>query len=346
MAGQEPRRLQADLDALMRRLTDAAHRDLVAAWAAAWEDIAAALIGALADAYTPGRTVTATTLRQSARLTRVLAMVLDRLEELQVESTGIALGGLQGLVDAAGAAQARIIAAQLPEGSQLVDVDSWNRVDVRQVDAIVRRAGQRITSAMRPLSAEADSAMRGELVRAVAVGANPRVTARRMVDRAEGGFAGGLARALTITRTEQLDAYRAAAALGAAEHADVLDGWQWVASLTARTCPACLSMHGREFPLSVPGPEGHPNCRCGRIPALTSWADLGIDGVQEPDDLLPDADEFFAGLSPSEQQEILGRRGYQAWLAGEWPREEWAVRRESEGWRGSWVAAPAPVSAS
>ena len=338
----DARRLQADLDALMRRLTNTNQRDLVAAWALAWDDISADLIAALADAYTPGTTVSATALRQSARLQVVLDQVLARLEELAAATAAISLAPLRQLVQAAGAAQARIIAAQLPAVQRLVRADSWERVDRRQVDAIVIRATQAITSAARPLSSQADHAIRAELIRAVAVGSNPKVTARRVVARAKDGFAGGLPRAMTIARTEQLDAHRNAAALGQAQHADVLDGWVWDAALTPRTCPACLSMHGREFPLTQAGPEGHPNCRCGRIPKTKSWADLGFDDIDEPPPLLADADEYFASLAPEQQKALLGPGKYQAWLAGDFPREQWAELRHSDGWRDSWVNAKTP----
>lgn len=346
MARTDPRELQRRIDALMRAVTDDQQRALVAAWARAWDEISAILIPVMADALAAGEQVTAAQLRKARRVQAALAIVLARLEDLVGESAGIITSPLAGLVDAAGSAQASIIDSQLPAGSPLANVDSWSRVDAAQIDAIVQRTTEEIASRLRPLSLAAEQAMRAELVRGVAAGVNPRVTARRMVARARDGFAGGLTRAMTIARTETLDAYRAASAAGQAPHADVLDGWVWLATLSARTCPACLSMHGREFPLTQAGPEGHQNCRCTRMPKVKTWAELGFDGIEEPPPLIGDADAFFTGLTPAQQRDLLGRRGYLAWQAGVWPREEWAVLRSTDGWRDSWVNAKPPQIAA
>lgn len=313
------------------------------AWARAWDEISVDLVTELSSLLVAGGRVSAADLRRARRLQLALDVAASRVEALVAE-TGVQISrDLRGLVDAAGAAQASIIDSQLPRGAvDLVDLASWSRVDPRQIDAIVARTTQQITSRLRPLSDEADRVMRRELVRGVTAGSNPRVTARRIVDRAGEGFSGGLTRALTVARTETVDAYRSAAALGQAQHTDVLAGWMWLASLSSRTCPACLGMHGEVFPLDEPGPLGHQNCRCGRMPVTKPWSELGFPDLDEPESLVPDADLFFAGLTPVEQQGILGHRGYQAWLAGKWPREKWGVRRSNDGWRDSVVVAKPP----
>lgn len=341
-ASRETRRLQRDLDAQLRRLTDQVERDLIRAWAVAWDETSTDLTGLLVDLLAGGDRVTVAQLLVATRLRRALAEVADRLERLTVYAGVRVTQDLRRAVDMAGAAQASIIDSQLPAGSGLVDLESWARVDSRQIEAIVARSTEQITSRLRPLSAAAYDSMRRELVRGVVSGSNPRVVARRMVARARGPFAGGLTRALTIARTEMLDAHRAGARVGQARHADVLRGWMWLASLSTRTCPACLSMHGQVFGVEVSGPDGHVNCRCSRMPVAKPWSELGFDGIEEPAPLVRDADAFFAGLTPREQQAILGSRGYQAWLAGRWPRSQWAVRRSSGGWRDSMVPAKPP----
>lgn len=42
----------------------------------------------------------------------------------------------------------------------------------------------------------------------------------------------------------------------------------------------------------------------------------------------------------------MGRKGYQAWLAGKWPRSEWAVKKPGDGWRDSWVIGKPPALAT
>lgn len=340
----ETLKLHDEIDRLMREITDAQARELAAAWGAAWDDLRGDLVRAVADTLATTGRITVAMLRTNRRLTLVLQQVLDRLELVVAASEAATIASLRQLVDSAIWAQRSILDTQLPPGFDLTQVTRWSRVDQRQVDAMVLRAMDRIHSLNRPLAENAVTALKRELVRAVAVGANPRVTARRIVQRAgDAGFGGGLTRAMTIARTETLDAYREGARIGQEPHSDVLAGWTWRASLTPRTCPACLSMHGRDFDLSVPGPQGHQNCRCSRLPRLKSWSELGIEGVDEPPSLMPDADRYFAGLSPAQKQSMLGKRGYQAWLAGEFPRDDWAVKRKSSGWRDSWVNATPPA---
>lgn len=335
--------LEQQLRDELRQITDAQTRDLVKAWAAAWDEVAPDLMSTLVDMLLAGDRVTRTQMLRSARLRKALAIIAAQLTAL-AEYTGVRVtGDLQAIIDAAGGAQASVIDSQLPPNApQLAGMDSWSRVDARQIEAIVQRSTEQITSLARPLSDEAYAAVRRELIRGVAAGSNPRETARRMIRRAEQGFNGGLTRALTIARTETLDAHRAAAALGQAQHADVLAGWQWMAALTSRTCPACFSMHGSVHPLTEPGPLGHQQCRCARVPVTRSWADLGFEGIEEPASLTPDADAFFAGLLPAEQEAILGKSGYAAWQAGEFPMSSWAQRRSTTGWRDSYVPAKPP----
>lgn len=327
----------------MRRRTDDQLRALTMAWARTWDEISLDMVSALAELLVAGERIKTAELRRARRLQQALAIAAERIEALTAETQVLVTRDVRALVDAAGGAQTSIIDSQLPPGAvDLVQLDAWSRVDARQIDAIVNRTTQRIVSQTRPITHHAEQALRRELVRGVAVGANPRVTARRIVDRAGEGFAGGLSRALTVARTETLDAYRAAAALGQAQHADVLAGWMWLAELSSRTCPACLGQHGSVHPLSAAGPLGHQNCRCSRMPVTKPWSELGFPDLVEPPSLVPDADAFFAGLTPAEQQGILGKQGYQAWLAGKWPREKWAVRKSADEWRDSWVTAKPP----
>lgn len=337
-------RLERELRADLRKITDEQVRDLVKAWATAWDEVAPELTSLLQEMLVAGDKVTRAQLLRSTQLRKALALIANNLDTLTKDAGIRIVDDLQGLVDAAGGAQASIIDSQLPPGAhQLVDLDSWSRVDERAVTAIVKRSTEQITSLTKPLSGEAYSAVRRELIRGVVAGANPRETARRMVSRAEGGFNGGLQRALTIARTESIDAHRAAAALGQAEHDDVLTDWTWVAYLSTRTCPACFAKNGTRHPLSEAGPNGHQNCRCARVPTTKSWADLGFD-IKEPPSLLPDSKTYFDNLDAGDQKAILGPARYDAWKAGTFPMEKWAVKKSTPGWRDSYVTAPPPKS--
>lgn len=322
-------------------ITDNQVRTLVRAWAKAWDDIAPDLDDLLTEMLSAGDVTRAQMLR-SKRLTNTLAAIATSLETLAKDAGVTIAGDLRGIIDQAGAAQAELIASQLPSGQSLVGLDEWARVDPRQISAIVKRSTQQITARTLPLSSSATDAVRRELVRGIAAGTNPRATARRIVARTRGEFNGGLNRALTIARTESLDAHRAAAQLAQARHTDVLAGWTWLASIGPRTCPACWGMNGTVHSLSEPGPNGHQNCRCARVPTTKSWAELGFDGITEPPSAMVDADAAFAKLTPLQQQSILGRRGYRGFVQGKFPRSQWAKRQKNPGWRDSYVPRTPP----
>lgn len=336
-------RLQRRIERDLAKITDAQTRVLVSAWADAWDEVAPDLTAVLVDMLAGGDRITRAQLLRSERLRKVLVVIAGQLEHLAADAGVRITGDLRRVIDEAGGAQASVVDSQLPPRSGLLDdLDRWSRVDERQIAAIVRRSTQQITSRTRPLSRDAYQVVRRELLRGVAAGSNPRATARRIIARAERGFNGGLTRALTIARTETLDAHRAAAALAQAEHADVLAGWVWLADLSGRVCPACLSEHGTRHPLSDPGPLGHQNCRCSRVPVAKTWAELGITDVQEPPSVFPDAQTWFDGLPAADQRSILGPTRLQAYQDGAYPMSTWSTRKSTPGWRDSYVVSPAP----
>lgn len=315
---------------------------ITGAWVDAWDDLAGDLEAALRELITASANgvLSQATILRSQRLAQALDVVARRLTRLTTDAGSTVTADLPKLVRDASTMQQAIIATQLPAG-EMPDVAP---IAQRALDAIVTRSTERITSQMWPLSAEADAAMRREIVRGLATGRGPRDTAAAIVKRTEGEFNGGLARALTIARTETLDAHRKAAEQTHNENADVLGSWMWLAATSARTCPACLAMNGTKHPLSEPGPLGHPNCRCTRVPVTKSWADLGID-LDEPEPAVTGSQAWFDAQDEATQRKILGPARYAAYLRGDYPMTTWAARRRNDGWRDSYVTSPAPKAA-
>lgn len=333
-------RLRSDL----AKITDARTRQLTAAWVQAWDTVAGDLEAAVQElvANAQGGILSRAAILRSRRLAIALDAIARQLTQL-TDDAGIQIAGdLTTVVQQASAAQEAIIASQLPKAAAatLTVAD----VPTAALSAIVQRSTETITSSLWPISSEADGAIRRELVRGLANGSNPSKVAREIVKGAEGHFNGGLSRALTIARTEILDAHRAAAQANQQANADVLDGWIWLTKLDARTCPACIGMSGSVHPLDESGPDGHQNCRCARMPKTKSWAEIGID-LDEPEPATPDPGEWFAGLDDAEQRRILGAARYKAWAAGNYPLTQWATVRHNPGWRRSYVPSPAPKAA-
>jgi len=332
----ETLRLQRQIRTFITETTNQQTRDLTRAWVLAWDVIEPELTKTLRQLLvTSGDRISAAQMLRSTQLLATLRLIADQLEQLAADANVRIIGDLRGIVEAAGGAQASVIDSQLPT-SAAGRLTGWGRVDPRQIEAIVRRTTTSITSRMAPLSPQTLAVVRRELIRGVAVGANPKVTAARMVagveQRLNGEF--GLTRALRISRTESLDAHRAGAQLGRMQNADVLAGWIWWCELGPTSCPACIAMHGTVFPAEDPGPFDHPNGRCDSVPLTRSWADLGFDEL-EPDVGYETGPEWFANQDEPTQRQILGPSRLAAYQAGHYPPAAWAETRHNDGWRDS-----------
>lgn len=314
--------------------------DLAAAWSRAWDEIASEWDAAIEDlvaATHDGQWPTRAQINRSRRAQAALQAASDALTGLSGETQVRIVGDLPGLLSLAEQQQRALIGVQLPRDAAV----DWARLDGQALKAIVKRTTRQITALTWPLAAEATDAMRSALIRGVAVGDNPRTAARDMVARVKGAFDGGYTRAENIARTEMIDAHREAARQAQDANRDVLQGWRWTAALSDRTCPACLSKHGQVFDLDEPGPLGHQSCRCARTPVTRSWQDLGFD-LPEPTGSAPTGPEWLAKQPEAVQRKILGPKRYEAWKAGQYPPEQWAVRRSTTGWRDSFTTSRAP----
>jgi hypothetical protein len=322
---------------------DKATEDLVKAWARAWDTLIVewgdAVDELVRSAARAGRWPNRSQILRVERAMKALDLTRNLLEDLADNAGVRILRDVPAVVDQAGA-HVDVIASQCPSSdSDLLLAVTLDRPSAEQLRAIVARTTQQVTSLLRPLSAEATTEMYRSLVRGVAMGTNPRVVARRLIRRLEGNFNGGLTRAMVVARTEMLDAHREAARVVHDANADVLAGWQWSATLDARTCPSCWAQHGLVHPLLEPGPLDHQQGRCARLPVLKSWSELGL-GDDEPNSVLPDAEASFRSLPRADQLQVMGSRrlalldsGDVSWLA-------LTSRRSTRGWRDSWTATP------
>ena len=333
--------IRLDLD----HRVDTETRLLAEAWARAWAELRpqwSSAIAAIVEVQRQGKRPTRRQINDALRATRAMVATQDAIVALAKEQ-GIRINAtLPDLTKAAKRLQADLLRStlppQLPAGHALAGV-SFDRLDPKALDAIVRRTTRQITALSRPLAADATAAMKSSLIRAVALGLNPTDAAALMLQRVGAGFNGGRDRAVVIARTEMLDAHRAATALQDKANADLLTGWQWVASLGPRTCPSCWSMHGTVHDLDEPGPIDHQQGRCARVPVSKSWRDLGID-IPEPPSVVPDALATFRAMPKSDQLAVLGHARLSLLDSGRIHWSDLATRRQTDGWRDSMVPTP------
>ncbi len=166
---------------------------------------------------------------------------------------------------------------------------AFDRLPARAVERIVgfTADGSPLSVTLARLGPEASRAIREALVAGVAMGSGPAAIARE----ARAVLGGNLARALAIARTETIRAYREASREVYLQNRDVIGGWEWRASFSARTCIACITQSGRIYPLEEPM-QSHPNCRCVQIPVVRR---------------LRDVSPVFRSVRERERQEVTGR---------------------------------------
>jgi len=150
---------------------------------------------------------------------------------------------------------------------------------------------------------------REALLEGYIMGMNPREIARIMA-KVQGI---SLNWALSTARTANLWSYRAAAHLNYRSNSHVVKGWMWFAQLDDRVCLSCISQHGKEFPLSETLADHHLG-RCTPIPLTLSYAELGIEGIDEIPLAVPRGETWFNGLSAGRQRSIMGPSMYKAWI--------------------------------
>lgn len=184
-----------------------------------------------------------------------------------------------------------------------VRVEMWlRRPNFQAVEALIGFAsdGSPLADVLAHASQGRAAAMVDLLAQNVALGVNPMATARQMRDQ----FGTVLRRAQTIARTETVRAFRESSHLSMVANDDIVSGWVWLSSLSARTCVSCFAMHNTWHPLTEKL-QDHPAGRCVMSPH--------VKGTPKP---TPNGAERFAQLTPEQQRAAMGPAKYAAWQDG------------------------------
>lgn len=341
----ETLQLLATFTATVDDLVDTETRRLIAAWVRAWDQLTADWRQAIDEIIQAGPNVHAGDLNRLERVQLALNHTAQQLDRLLAATNVNSTGGAAELVDLARQMTAQLIASQYPTtaGATATLATTFDRVPTQALQWIVERTTNNITALSKPLTDTATEAVKRSLIRGITLGQSPREAAKAMLLDTETAFNGGLVRALTIARTEMLDAHRAAAKQTQDANADVLAGWMWCATLDDRTCESCWAMDGRIFPLEEEGPDDHQNGRCARMPVTKTWRELGFD-LDEPDGAVrPAAHDVFRQMTPEQQLTVMGPTKLAGLNDGSIRWEDLATERTTAGWRRSFV--PTPVGA-
>lgn len=196
---------------------------------------------------------------------------------------------------------------------------TWNRLPVQATEDMVGflSDGSPLRTLLMGLGAEAAAGVERSLLVGLATGQNPRKIAR-FVRQA---FGVPLSRALTISRTEVLRAYRESTRRTYQANSHIIRGWRWLAAHQPRTCPACLAMDGSIHALDE-RLDDHPNGRCAMTPVL----------VDEEPPARETGEQWLERQKPDVQERVLGKAGAEAYRAGAVTLQDFVGRRYSEEW--------------
>lgn len=342
------------------RQVDRVVADLVQAYARAWQQTRDELLRAITEAEAQAASLGQRP--EAGMRTQRLQAALDALTVQLRQLNAYAGVTVSGVVPATVTAPG-LVFVSLARLSGLAP----EALAATTLQAIVQRTTSAIASDYRKLTPAAEEALRQSLVQGITQGKGPRDVARTMIDtaRAEaaarygltveqvndlrragvaedvvgavrGAFAGGEARALTLARTELIDASRFATTTSYVA-SGMVTGWRWVSALDSRTCPACWGMHN-----SVHGVTehqlGHQNCRCTQVPILAGEDDAASD-MGDPDAMLR---RMLRDGTAAQRRDLVVSFGQQRldYLAAGGKVADLAARRENPGWRPAYVVRP------
>ncbi len=208
---------------------------------------------------------------QGPRLERtmLLALASFALTSRMHITDGQRQAALQGAQDAQGLVRTALQPLTAHLSMEMVD-GLAKGAPASVLDALVGKSlttGNPLSTLLDRLGEPTAAKVMQTLQAALSSGAHPSVAARMLTN------ATGMAynRALTISRTEMIGAYRHAAIDTFRASSDVVDGWIWTAAPGA--CPFCASMDGTFHELSE-YLDSHPNCRCCPRPHTKSLAEI------------------------------------------------------------------------
>jgi SPP1 gp7 family putative phage head morphogenesis protein len=298
-------------------LDDAALRAIRDSYGTAYQAIDARLretLRQIEEAQAAGETVNASWLNRQERLESLLRDVRAEIERFSGQATGTVTANQAAAVSLGLEAAPALLAAATGDAAQAVIGIAFNRVPTAAFQQLVgfTSDGTPLRKLLDELGPSASTKVRDTLKRGVAQGYGAKKIAREVKEE----LGGDMVRAMRISRTETLRAYRAANIESFGANPDVCERWRWTASRQLRTCAVCLAMDGKTFPLTTPF-GSHVNCRCVPLPVTKSLGEILGDPTIPDRRPQRETGEAWLRKQPADaQRKILGPAKYEAWQAG------------------------------
>ena len=285
--------------------------ELVQAYGPIWQRIEGDLISIAQEAVDKQLSFA-----QVQKLTRLQSLQRQLAGEM-AEYAGIANGHISAAQRSALALAQEgtrgVVNAALPAG---IDTNllgqigiQWNQFPAGAFESFVGIAGDGapLSNLLAPLGAQAQAGIIQGLAEGIALGKNPRETARIIRNR----FGMPLSQSLNISRTETLRAFRESTRAQYAANSDVVKGYRRLAKHDSDTCMACLARDGTFYRLDEPLNE-HPSGRCALVPEVLNYADLGLD-IPEDTRREETGKEWFNAQPTKTQRKMMGAAKFDAW---------------------------------
>lgn len=237
----------------------------------------------IADAQAAGEEISPSWFYREKRLKKLLAQVSEQIARFGEKAAKI--------IEHEQRAAIKIAVIQAEETFKLLtenapDAPGFVNLNPRAVETAVGMMGdgspirEYFEQQLAPVVADK---IKSEVIRAAAIGTDFKTVAKRL--RETGDITRH--RALSTARTEVNRVRRETTRAVYEENDDIIEGWEWVAAKSSRTCPLCLAMDGRQFQLDQPFPQ-HINCRCTMIPVIIGLPrrqrTIGKDWFENQDD--------------------------------------------------------------
>jgi SPP1 gp7 family putative phage head morphogenesis protein len=198
----------------------------------------------------------------------------------------------------------------------------------------VTQAGSPLADLFNGFGEEAANGAAKALISGVSLGSNPRGIARDVED----ALGVSRNRALTISRTTAIQAYRDVNLEVYRANSDVCDGWIWTCAMSPRSCLACIMMNGTVHSLDEQL-NGHPNDRCVMTPKTKSWSDilgdLGVDTGDIPDNGIhfQSGEDWLAEQSEEVQRQVFSSKAaYEAYKSGDVDLKDFVGKSSDPDW--------------
>jgi SPP1 gp7 family putative phage head morphogenesis protein len=204
-------------------------------------------------------------LYQEARLRQLQQQVAQHVSQYAQQAHQQVQGEVRSAI-ADGMADAHAaLSATVPAGLTY----SFSMLPAETIDYISAKADSaRLAKLFAQFAPDAAQRAKDALIQGVAVGESNAKIAARVRD----ALSVPLNRAMTIARTETMDAYNQANIATYRANSDVVSGWRWLTG--GDPCDICAEEADADHDIMDDPPPAHPNCRCVASPITKSWDDI------------------------------------------------------------------------